>query len=94
MASAGASAGASAAADGPLVSIKVDASGEGCSGMFWRTKPDMGATASDPNWPRNGAVHKGRRVGAHPGWVRFENGFWLPTHQGGVQILFEVADAK
>ncbi len=72
---------------GTLKTFKIDASAEGCSGMFWRTKPDMNATSSDPNWPRNGAIHKG--VVAEPGWVKFENGFYLPTHQKGFQILFE-----
>jgi hypothetical protein len=38
----------------------VDASAEGCSGMFWRTRPDMGATASDPSWPRNGTRVEGK----------------------------------
>jgi len=36
----------------------------GCSGMFWRSDPRGGAgsssTGSKPDWPRNGALLKGR----------------------------------
>lgn len=72
--------------------IKIDASAEGCSGMFWRTKPEMGATSSDSNWPRNGAVHPGewKTLPSGDRWVAFENGFWLPEKQRGYVILTEV----
>jgi hypothetical protein len=72
-----------------LKTWKIDASAEGCTGMFWRTKPLMSATSNDSSWPRNGALHKGTLSTEHQGWVHFENGFWLPTHQKGFQILFE-----
>ena len=49
----------------------------------------MSATSNDSNWPRNGTVLSGRYVAEHPGWVQFENGYWLPTHQKGYQILFD-----
>lgn len=78
-----------AAAAAGLKTWKVDASAEGCTGMFWRTAPVMSATSSDSSWPRNGALHKGALSTEHAGWVQFENGFWLPTHQKGFQILFE-----
>lgn len=42
------------------VLFKVDASAEGCSGMYWRTAPQMNATSSDPNWPRNGHTARGK----------------------------------
>ncbi len=60
------------------------------SGMFWRTAPEMSKTSSDSNWPRNGHVARGRYPAEHPGWAVFENGFWLPTHQKGFQILWDV----
>ena len=59
--------------------------------MYWRTKPEMNATSNDPNWPRNGAVFKGRYPAEHPGWAVFENGFWLPVEQKGFKILHDVA---
>ena len=34
----------------------LDASAGGCSGMFWRTKPEMNASSQDGDWPRNGTV--------------------------------------
>ena len=72
---------------GALKTFKIDASAEGCSGMYWRKSCSLNDTSSDASWPRNGATHKG--VVIEPGWVRFENGFFLPTHQAGFQILFE-----
>jgi hypothetical protein len=47
----------------------------------------MSATSSDSSWPRNGTVVEGRESKVHDGWVQFRNGFWLPTHQAGFQIL-------
>ena len=60
--------------------------------MFWRTKPEMDATSSDSNWPRNGAIHEGRWVVLpnEERWVHFENGFWLPEKQKGFTILFDI----
>ncbi len=73
------------------VKIKVDASAEGCSGMFWRTEPVMSKTSSAANWPRNGEVHLGRwETHAGEKWVKFDNGFYLPEKQKGFTILFEV----
>ena len=75
---------------GPLVKIKVDASKEGCSGMFWRTKAEMSATSSASDWPRNGTVLEGA-YNADKTWAQVANGYWLPRHQNGVQILHDVA---
>lgn len=73
--------------------IKVDASGEGCSGMFWRTKPEMNATSSASDWPRNGTVLTGEwKDVAGLRWAQFENGMWLPLEQKGVTILFDVTE--
>lgn len=60
---------------------KLDASANGCTGMFYRTEPEMNKTSNDPSWPRNGTVLKGYEPKDHPGWVKFENGFWMPLEQ-------------
>jgi len=75
-----------------LRDIKVDASAEGCSGMYWRTEMKMSATSSRSDWPRNGAVHKGSWESAADGsrWARFDNGMYLPEKQAGFTILFDV----
>ena len=76
--------------------IKVDASAEGCTGMFWRTKPEMGATSSSASkpddWPRNGTVLEGNwETHAGERWVKFTNGMYLPEKQKGFVILTEVS---
>ena len=70
---------------------RVDASANGCTGMFWRSKPEMGATTSDSDWPRNGAVLNGHESAEHPGCVQFDNGKWLPLTQHGRAILHPVS---
>jgi len=84
----------SGAAETGLRSLKLDASGEGCSGMFWRTKPEMSATSSASNWPRNGTMLVGSWE-THGGarWARLTNGFFLPEVQKGVKILFDEGPA-
>ena len=56
-----------------LRSLKLDASGEGCTGMFWRGSPVMTATVSRSDWPRNGTMLVGTWE-THGGlaWARFE----------------------
>jgi hypothetical protein len=74
--------------------IKVDASAEGCSGMYWRTEPKMSSTSNDPNWPRNGQVHVGEWIDSSgERWVKFSNNFWLPEKQKGFTILFDEGPA-
>lgn len=75
-------------------SLKLDASGEGCSGMFWRTKPEMNATSNASDWPRNGTVLAGTWE-THGGarWARLTNGYFLPEVQKGVKILFDQGPA-
>lgn len=53
---------------------RVDASHEGCSGLFYRSKP--GVVSNAQGWPRNGAIVRG--VEEVPGWLKLGNGFWLP----------------
>ena len=73
------------------VNIKIDASAEGCTGMYWRTAPQMSATSNVSTWPRNGEIHKGKwETHAGERWVRFDNNFYLPEKQKGYTILTEV----
>ena len=79
----------------PIVSIKVDASAENCTGMYWRTKTEMSAstpTCASPNdWPRNGTILQGSWLTLPNGerWAKFTNGMFLPEKQAGFVILFE-----
>jgi len=73
------------------VKWRVDASGEGCSGMFWRTEPNMGSISKSADWPRNGTIVTGVTDAANPGWVKLDNGYWLPLVQNNVKIMHEVA---
>ena len=59
--------------------------------MFWRTKPEMNATSSASDWPRNGTVLEGAWE-THNGerWVKFTNGYFLPEKQKGFVIITEV----
>ena len=77
-------------ASAPIINIMIDASAEGCTGMFWRTRPEMSAVSNDPSWPRNGQVHPGTwLVVDGERWVKFSNGFYLPEKQKGFVILTE-----
>lgn len=62
----------SALAAGPVRTYKLDASSEGCTGLFFRQRSASGAfsTVSESAWPRNGAIIRG--VEAVPGWVQLE----------------------
>lgn len=72
------------------MAFRVDASANGCSGMFYRTKPEMDATSSDASWPRNGTVLQGRLSKEHSGWVELQNGYWLPVSQHGKVVTHKV----
>ncbi|CAN0365447.1 unnamed protein product [Pylaiella littoralis] len=75
--------------------FKLDASGGGCSGMFWRSKPEMSASTSSSDWPRNGTILQGWYVEENPGWVKIDhpNGYWLPVMQHGKNVMHEIADS-
>jgi len=68
---------------------KLDASSEGCTGLFYRTRKADGsfATDKDPQWPRNGFVFKGTEV--VPGWVQLADKpeKWLPVSGHGNTYL-------
>ncbi|PNH11653.1 hypothetical protein TSOC_001532 [Tetrabaena socialis] len=70
------------------VNIRMDSSANGCTGMYWRTKPEMNASVSAPDWPRNGAKFQGWKSVEHPGWVKIdhEKQYWLPIQQYGKDV--------
>ncbi|KXZ49626.1 hypothetical protein GPECTOR_20g483 [Gonium pectorale] len=74
--------------DDTKLSIRMDASKNGCTGMFWRSKPDMNASVNAPDWPRNGTVFKGWKSVEHPGWVKVDHpqNYWLPIQQYGNDV--------
>jgi hypothetical protein len=78
----------------PVVkTYRLDASSEGCTGLFFRKKLSNGsfATDGDSNWPRNGFVFQG--VEAEPGWVQLSDRpeKWLPVKGHGHVYLHEEA---
>mmetsp|Transcript_4810 Transcript_4810/g.8366 ORF Transcript_4810/g.8366 Transcript_4810/m.8366 type:complete len:132 (-) Transcript_4810:387-782(-) len=73
------------------IACRLDASAGGCSGMYWRTKPDMNASTPGQggDWPRNGTVFQGWKSVANPGWVRVDHvqGYWMPIEQHGKPVV-------
>lgn len=63
--------------------FKVDASKGGCTGLFWRTGPSDKTVSRDNSWPRNGTLITGSLPAQHPGWVKCDNGLWLPVVNHG-----------
>jgi len=70
---------------------KLDASSEGCTGLFFRKRSAYGSfsTDGDRNWPRNGFVFQG--VEEVKGWVRLvdQPDKWLPVSGHGHTYLWE-----
>ena len=69
--------------------FKMDASAQGCSGMFWRTRCEMGASGGGSDWPRNGTELVGKYTDGTKTWVAFSNGYYLPVTQTK-RVLHEV----
>lgn len=69
----------------------VDVQCEGCEGLFYRRVP--GEIVPDADWPRNGDVVVGHEVQDQPGWVRLQNGYYLPVYSedGTVPFLRKVS---
>lgn len=92
---------AAASARGSL-RFKVDASAEGCTGLFWREwSPHqrrfvVAKSQSDPPWPRNGAVVEGTVSGDRPGWLLLAGGRALPFHDeaGEYTYLHAISEQK
>ncbi|GKY95326.1 hypothetical protein MPSEU_000494400 [Mayamaea pseudoterrestris] len=70
-----------------LVDVKCD----GCRGLFYRRAP--GEIVPDADWPRNGDIVLGYELQEHPGWVRLQNGYYLPmkSDDGLIPFLHKVS---
>jgi len=64
---------------------------EGCRGLFYRSAPNV--IVPDADWPRNGDIVVGSEVPDVPGWVRLQNGYYLPavSDDGKVKFLHLVS---
>jgi Glutamate-cysteine ligase len=82
-----------AAAEQGLILQKwlVDVRCPGCKGLFYRRSP--GEIVPDADWPRNGDVVVGYEVQDTPGWIRLQNGYYLPIQStdGKIQFLHKVS---
>lgn len=69
----------------------VDVQCDGCKGLFYRSAPNV--IVPDADWPRNGDVVMGYEIPDTPGWIRLQNGYYLPmqSDDGTVQFLFKVS---
>ena len=69
-----------------MLKFKVDASAEGCTGLFWRVWLEsrgqfvIASDQTSPSWPRNGAVVEGFVSEEHPDFLQLHNGRALPFH--------------
>jgi len=71
----------------------VDVKCEGCMGLFYRSKPDV--IVADADWPRNGDIVVGSEIPDIPGWIRLQNGYYLPIKSDDGKISFlQKADSK
>lgn len=80
--------------DDELVTLQkwlVDVRCEGCEGLFYRSSP--GVIVPDADWPRNGDVVVGCEIPDVPGWIRLQNGYYLPIRcdDGTVTFLRKVS---
>eukprot|EP00978_Attheya_sp_CCMP212_P021837 scaffold64187_cov57-Attheya_sp.AAC.1 len=64
----------------------VDVQCEGCKGLFYRIEPDV--IVPDADWPRNGEIVVGSEVSNIPGWIRLQNGYYLPMRSDDGEIPF------
>eukprot|EP00522_Entomoneis_paludosa_P000635 CAMPEP_0172473156 /NCGR_PEP_ID=MMETSP1065-20121228/68711_1 /TAXON_ID=265537 /ORGANISM="Amphiprora paludosa, Strain CCMP125" /LENGTH=961 /DNA_ID=CAMNT_0013231325 /DNA_START=177 /DNA_END=3062 /DNA_ORIENTATION=+ len=69
----------------------VDVQCAGCEGLFYRRVP--GEIVADADWPRNGDVVVGYELQDQPGWVRLQNGYYLPIYSddGNIPFLHRVS---
>ncbi|KAL7539988.1 hypothetical protein ACHAXR_010656, partial [Thalassiosira sp. AJA248-18] len=63
----------------------------GCKGLFYRSAP--GVIVADADWPRNGDVVVGSEIPDVPGWIRLQNGYYLPiiSDDGLITFLHKVS---
>jgi hypothetical protein len=64
----------------------VDVKCAGCRGLFYRRAPNE--IVPDADWPRNGDVVVGHELQTIPGWIRLQNGYYLPMHSDDGKIAF------
>eukprot|EP00565_Helicotheca_tamesis_P006290 CAMPEP_0185726870 /NCGR_PEP_ID=MMETSP1171-20130828/2718_1 /TAXON_ID=374046 /ORGANISM="Helicotheca tamensis, Strain CCMP826" /LENGTH=935 /DNA_ID=CAMNT_0028395311 /DNA_START=66 /DNA_END=2873 /DNA_ORIENTATION=- len=69
----------------------VDVKCEGCKGLFYRSAPNV--IVPDADWPRNGDIVVGSEISDIPGWIRLQNGYYLPleSDDGKIQFLRKVS---
>lgn len=69
----------------------VDVKCAGCKGLFYRRSPNE--IAPDADWPRNGDVVVGHELQDLPGWIRLQNGYYLPmqSEDGKIPFLHRVS---
>jgi len=69
----------------------IDVQCVGCKGLFYRSAPNV--IVPDADWPRNGDVVMGNEICNNPGWIRLQNGYYLPMHSddGKVEFLHKVS---
>jgi hypothetical protein len=70
-----------------LVDVKCD----GCKGLFYRRAP--GEIVADADWPRNGEIVLGHELQNNPGWIRLQNGYYLPmsSDDGAISFLRKIS---
>jgi hypothetical protein len=69
----------------------VDVKCPGCRGLFYRRAP--GEIVPDADWPRNGDIVVGFEIHDTPGWIRLQNGYYLPiqSEDGKIPFLHKVS---
>jgi hypothetical protein len=69
----------------------VDVKCAGCRGLFYRRAP--GEIVPDADWPRNGDIVVGHELKNIAGWIRLQNGYYLPmqSDDGVVSFLQKVS---
>jgi hypothetical protein len=69
----------------------VDVECNGCRGLFYRRAP--GEIVPDADWPRNGDIVVGHELKNMAGWIRLQNGYYLPmqSDDGTVPFLQKVS---
>eukprot|EP00549_Striatella_unipunctata_P000406 CAMPEP_0118689790 /NCGR_PEP_ID=MMETSP0800-20121206/9691_1 /TAXON_ID=210618 ORGANISM="Striatella unipunctata, Strain CCMP2910" /NCGR_SAMPLE_ID=MMETSP0800 /ASSEMBLY_ACC=CAM_ASM_000638 /LENGTH=919 /DNA_ID=CAMNT_0006587239 /DNA_START=823 /DNA_END=3582 /DNA_ORIENTATION=- len=70
----------------------VDVKCEGCRGLYYRSAP--GVIVPDADWPRNGETVTGSEIPNIPGWVRLQNGYYLPlaSEDGKIKFLHRISE--
>lgn len=77
--------------DTTLVKWLVNVESPGCKGLFYRSAPNV--IVADADWPRNGDIVVGSEIPNIPGWIRLQNGYYLPmaSDDGKVKFLHRVS---